>query len=159
MLPGTCLGRRYTGYQKGQLVEDKEKDEKMSRTDLVADALTMIRNAIMAKKENLDVPASGTLKSILEILKSEGYIDNFKFIEDKKQGILRVYLKYLSGKPAIKNIRRISRPGLKVYVKRHKVPTVLRGRGLAIMSTSKGIMTDTQARTQGLGGEIMAQVW
>ncbi len=131
----------------------------MSRTDLVADALTMIRNAIMAKKENLDVPASGTLKSILEILKSEGYIDNFKFIEDKKQGILRVYLKYLSGKPAIKNIRRISRPGLKVYVKRHKVPTVLRGRGLAIMSTSKGIMTDTQARTQGLGGEIMAQVW
>ncbi|MFA4843116.1 MAG: 30S ribosomal protein S8 [Candidatus Omnitrophota bacterium] len=131
----------------------------MSRTDLVADAFCMIRNAIMAKKENLDIPASKVLKSILEILKNEGYIDNFKFIEDKKQGILRVYLKYLSGKPAIKNIRKISRPGLKCYVKRKNVPHVLRGRGIAIISTSKGIVTDTQARETGLGGEMIAYVW
>lgn len=131
----------------------------MSRTDLIADAFTIIRNAIMAKKENLDVPASGTLESIFEIFKGEGYIDNFKFIEDKKQGILRVYLKYEGGKPAIKNIRRISKPGLKVYVKRGEVPSVLRGRGIAIISTSKGIMTDTQAKAQGLGGEVMAYIW
>lgn len=131
----------------------------MSRTDLVADAFCMIRNAIMAKKENLDIPASKQLKSILEILKGEGYIDNFKFIEDKKQGILRVYLKYVSGKSAIKNIKKISRPGLRVYVKKKKVLRVLRGRGLAIVSTSKGIVTDTKARELGLGGEIFANVW
>lgn len=131
----------------------------MSRTDLVADAFCMIRNAIMAKRENLDIPASKVLKSILEILKNEGYIDNFKFIEDKKQGILRVYLKYLSGKPAIRNIRKVSRPGLKCYVKRKSVPHVLRGRGIAIISTSKGIFTDTQAREIGLGGEVIAYVW
>jgi len=131
----------------------------MSRTDLIADSFTMIRNAIMAKKENIDMPASGTLKSILGILKDEGYIDNFKFIEDKKQGILRVYLKYQFGKPAIKNIKRISRPGLRKYVKRDKIPTVLRGRGIAIISTSKGIVTDERAKTEGLGGEVIGYVW
>ena len=131
----------------------------MARTDLIADALTMMRNAVMAKKENLDVPASNTLKSILEILKSEGYIDNFKPIEDKKQGILRIYLKYLNFKSAIRNIRRISRPGLRIYVKRDKIPSVLRGRGLAIISTSRGILTDTQARKEGLGGEVIAYIW
>jgi small subunit ribosomal protein S8 len=131
----------------------------MSRTDLIADAFTMMRNAIMAKKENLDIPASNTLKSIMGILKDEGYIDNFKLIEDKKQGVLRVYLKYNAGKSAIKNIKRISRPGLKVYVKRDKVPTVLRGRGIAIISTSKGIMTDAAVKAQNLGGEVIAYVW
>ncbi len=131
----------------------------MSRTDLIADAFTMIRNATMAKKENLDIPASKTLKSILGILKEEGYIDNFKPIEDKKQGVLRVYLKYYAGKPAIKNIRRISKPGLRLYVKRDKVPVVLRGRGMAIISTPKGILTDTQAKAQGLGGEVLGYIW
>jgi len=131
----------------------------MSRTDLIADAFTMIRNASMAKKENLDVPASNTIKSILEILKIEGYIENFKLIEDKKQGMARIYLKYIAGKPAIRNIKRISKPGLRVYVKREKVPSVLRGRGLAIISTSKGILTDKQVRETGIGGEIIGYIW
>lgn len=131
----------------------------MARTDLIADAFTMIRNALMAKKENLDIPASNTLKSIFEILKKESYIETFKPIEDKKQGVLRVYLKYLAGKPAIRNIKRISKPGLRVYVKRDKVPSVLRGRGIAIISTSKGIVTDKEARESGLGGEIIGYIW
>jgi small subunit ribosomal protein S8 len=131
----------------------------MSRTDLIADIFTMIRNAIMAKKENLDVPSSNTITSILAILKQEGYIDNFKPIEDKKQGILRIYLKYIADKPAIRNIKRISRPGLRIYAKSDKVPSVLRGRGLAVISTSQGIMTDKQAREAKLGGEIIAYIW
>lgn len=131
----------------------------MSRTDLIADAFTIIRNAIMAKKETADIPASNTLKSILGILKQENYIENFKPLEDKKQGLVRVYLRYIAAKPAIKNIKRISRPGLRIYVKQKKIPSVLRGRGLAIVSTSKGIMTDKQAREMKIGGEIIAYVW
>lgn len=113
----------------------------------------------MAKKENVDVPASRITKSILEILKKSEYIDNFKLIEDKKQGILRVYLKYLSGEPAIINLRRISKPGLRVYVKQEEIPRVLRGRGIAVISTSKGILTDNEAREQKLGGEVICYVW
>ena len=131
----------------------------MPRTDLVADVFTMVRNAIMAKKEAVDVPSSNMLKAIFEILKSESYIENFKLIEDKKQGILRVYLRYLSGKPAIKSLRRISRPGLRVYVKSTEVPYVLRGRGLAILSTSKGIVTDKKAREAKLGGEVIGYIY
>lgn len=131
----------------------------MARTDLIADVFTMIRNAVMAKRENVDVPASGRIKSILEILKREEYIDNFKFIEDKKQGILRVYLRYLAGRPAITSIKRVSRPGLRVYVKHEKIPVVLRGRGLAIISTSGGIVTDRQAREAKAGGEVIGYVW
>lgn len=131
----------------------------MSRTDLLADAFTIIRNAIMIKKEAVDIPASSTLRSIVDILKKENYIDDFKSIDDKKQGIIRVYLKYISGKPAIRNIKRISKPGLRVYVKHQKVPSVLRGRGLAIVSTSKGILTDVQARELKIGGEIISYVW
>jgi len=131
----------------------------MSRTDIIADTFTMIRNAIMAKKDNLDVPASGTIKSILEILKNEEYIDTFKLIEDKRQGVFRIYLKYLSGRPAIRNIRRVSRPGLRVYVKNDKIPSVLRGKGMAIISTSKGIITDKQARQESIGGEVMGYIW
>lgn len=131
----------------------------MSRTDLIADVFTMIRNAIMAKKDNVDIPASNSIKSVLEILKNESYIENFKPIEDKKQGLLRIYLKYIAGRSAIKNIKRISRPGLRVYKKRDKIPMVLRGRGLAVISTSKGIVTDKTARELGVGGEIIAYVW
>ena len=131
----------------------------MSRTDLIADVFTMIRNAIMAKKNNVDVPASNTIKSILGILKKENYIDNFKLIEDKKQGIVRVYLKYLAGKPAIINIKRVSRPGLRYYVRSKSLPSVLRGRGIAIVSTSKGIITDKEARDLGVGGEIIGYIW
>lgn len=131
----------------------------MARTDSLADTFTMIRNAIMARKENVDVPSLGTTKAILEIMKEQGYIDNFKFIDDKRQGVLSVYLKYTLGKSAIKNIRRISRPGLRTYVKHDKIPYVLRGKGLSIISTSKGIMTDRQAREAGLGGEVVLYIW
>lgn len=131
----------------------------MSRTDLIADVFTMVRNAAMAKKENVDVPASGTIKSIMEILKKEGYIENFKLIEDRKQGMVRIYLKYIANKSAIRNIRRVSKPGLRVYVKRDKVPSVLRGRGIAIISTSKGILTDKEVRELGIGGEIIGYIW
>jgi len=129
----------------------------MSRTDLIADVFTMIRNALMAGKDNLDAPASGSVNAILEILKKEGYIDNFRLIDNDKKA--RIYLKYIAGKPAIQSIRRISRPGLRVYVKKDKIPYVLRGRGLAIISTSKGILTDKEARQQGAGGEVIGYVW
>ena len=131
----------------------------MSRTDLISDSLTMIRNAIMAKKENLDIPGSTMMGSILDVLKKEGYIDNYKKLEDKKQGLLRVYLKYVGSKSAIRTLKKVSRPGLKIYVKKEKIPKVLRGRGLAIISTSKGILTDKEAREANLGGEIIAYVW
>lgn len=131
----------------------------MSRTDLIADCFTMMRNAIMAHKENVDLPSSKNLKDIMEILKQANYIDTYKFIEDKKQGILRVYLKYISGKSAIRNMRRVSTPGLRTYLKQDKIPHVLRGKGLAIVSTSKGVITDQQARDMRVGGEIVAYIW
>jgi small subunit ribosomal protein S8 len=131
----------------------------MSRTDLIADIFTIIRNAIRIKKDAVDLPASGNIKSIMAILKTNEYIDNFKLIEDKKQGVVRVYLKYVAGKSAIRNIKRVSKPGLRVYVKGKKVPTVLRGRGLAIVSTSQGVVTDKQARELGVGGEVIGYVW
>ena len=131
----------------------------MSRTDLIADTLTMVRNAIMARKENLDVPASKITKAILEILKKENYIDNIKLIEDKKQGVLRIYLKWNGKKNAIKTLRRISKPSLRVYVEKEKIPNVLRGKGIAIMSTPKGIVTNNEARELGVVGEVLAFVW
>jgi small subunit ribosomal protein S8 len=131
----------------------------MSRNDLIAEVFTRIRNAIMAKKENLDVPSSAMIKSILEILKRESYIDDFKFIEDKKQGTLRIYLRYVAGKSAITKIRRVSRPGLRLYVKKDKLPTVLRGRGIAIVSTSHGLLTNNEAKEKGFGGEVIGYVW
>ncbi|RKY30603.1 MAG: 30S ribosomal protein S8 [Candidatus Omnitrophota bacterium] len=131
----------------------------MSRTDLIADNFTAVRNAIMAKKENVDVAASKSMKAILEILKKERYIDNFKIIDDKKQGKIRIYLKYIGGKCVIRNIKRISKPGLRVYTKYHKIPSVLRGKGLAIISTPKGIMTNFQAKSKNLGGEVLIYIW
>ena len=131
----------------------------MSRTDLIAEIFTRIRNAIMAKKENLDVPSSNMIKAILDILKRENYIDDYKVIEDKKQGTLRIYLKYVAEKSAITAIKRVSRPGLRLYVRKEKIPTVLRGRGIAIVSTSQGLLTDKQAKEKSLGGEIIGYVW
>ena len=131
----------------------------MALTDPIADALTIIRNGSMVKKESVDMPASKIIKSILEILQKEEYIDTFKSIEDKKQGRLKVYLKYILGKPAIINIKRISRPGLRVYVNKEEIPRVLRGKGLAIISTSSGLVTDNQARQQGVGGEVLMYIW
>ena len=131
----------------------------MSRTDLIADTFTMIRNAMMARKENLDVPSSKISLSILEILKVEGYIDNYKLMEDKKQGVIRIYLKYIGKKPAIMNIQRVSRPGLRKHVEMDQIPNVLRGRGVAILSTSKGVMTGKQAKELKVGGEFIGVVW
>ena len=131
----------------------------MSRTDLIADAFTIVRNAVMVHKNIVDVPASKNLKAIMEIFKEENYIDTFKFIEDNKQGLLRIYLKYLAGKSAIRNIKRISKSGLRVYVKHDKIPAVLRGKGLAIISTSKGIVTNKKAKELGLGGEVICYIW
>ena len=131
----------------------------MSRTDLIADTFTVIRNAILVRKENVDVPASKITKNILEILKREHYIDNYKVIDDNKQGILRIYLKYVEKKSAIRNIKRVSKSSLRKYVKHKQVPSVLRGFGLAIISTSKGLMTDKEAREQGVGGEVIGVVW
>ena len=131
----------------------------MSRTDLIADVFTIIRNAIIIKKDAVDLPASNNIKSIIAILKNNEYIDNFKLIEDKKQGVVRVYLKYIAGKSAIRNLKRISKPGLRVYVAGKKLPSVLRGRGLAIISTSKGVITDKEAREQGIGGEVIGYIW
>lgn len=131
----------------------------MSRTDLIADVFTIIRNAIMAKKDNIDVPASNTVRSILQILKKENYIENFKLIEDKRQGLVKIYLRYIGHKPAIRNIKRVSKPGLRIYVSHGELPSVLRGRGIAIISTSRGIMTDKEAKELGVGGEVMGYVW
>ncbi len=131
----------------------------MSRTDLIAEIFTRIRNAVMVNKENLDVPSSKMAKAILEILKKESYIDDFKLIEDKKQGILRIYLRYVAGKPAISSIKRVSKPGLRLYVRKEKIPSVLRGRGIALVSTSQGLVTDSEAKEKKLGGEIIGYVW
>ncbi len=131
----------------------------MSRTDLIADVFTMIRNAHMAKKDTVDVPASNSVKAIMEILKKNEYIENYKLIEDKKQGLVRVYLKYIAGKPAIRNIERVSTPSTRLYVKKTKVPAVLRGRGIAIVSTSKGMVVDREAKELGVGGEIVGYIW
>jgi len=131
----------------------------MSRSDLIADSFTIIRNAIMARKDSLDMPASKMMMSILEIMKTEGYIDNMKFIEDKKQGIIRVYLKTIAGKPAIMGIKRVSRPGLRKHVTAEKIPNVLRGRGLAILSTSSGIISGKEAKEKNIGGEVVGYIW
>ena len=131
----------------------------MSRTDLIADVFTIIRNGVLIKRDAVDVPASNNIKEIMLILKKNEYIDNFKLIEDKKQGLVRVYLKYTAGKSAIRNIKRVSKPGLRVYVKGNKIPTVLRGKGIAIVSTSKGVITNKEAKELGVGGEVIGYVW
>ena len=132
----------------------------MVMTDPVADFLTRIRNANMVMHETVEVPASKTKLAIAEILKNEGYIKEYEQIEDGKQGVIRVYLKYGADKTkVITGLRRISKPGLKVYCKKDEVPKVLGGLGIAIISTSKGIVTDKEARKLGLGGEVICYVW
>ena len=132
----------------------------MHITDPVADMLTRIRNANNAKHETVDVPASNMKKSIAQILLDEGYIKAFQIVEDGTQGIIRITLKYNAGKEkVITGLRRVSKPGLRVYVGTDELPRVLRGLGIAIISTSRGIMTDREARKQGVGGEVLAYVW
>ena len=132
----------------------------MVMTDPVADFLTRIRKANMVMHETVEVPASKTKLAIAEILKNEGYIKEYEQVEDGKQGVIRVYLKYGANKTkVITGLRRISKPGLKVYCKKDEVPKVLGGLGIAIISTSKGIVTDKEARKLGLGGEVICYVW
>ena len=132
----------------------------MQITDPIADMLTRIRNAGSARHETVDVPNSKMKKAIAEILLEEGYIKSFQLIDDGTQGVIRVTLKYLPGKEkAIQGLRRVSKPGLRVYAGADELPQVLRGLGIAIISTSKGIMTDKKARAHHVGGEVLAFVW
>jgi len=129
-------------------------------TDPIADMLTRIRNAIMAGHERVSVPASKEKSRIADILKEEGYISNYKIIKDHKQGVIRIYLKYLGPKKnAIEGLRRISKPGRRIYVAAKELPRVLRGMGVAIVSTNKGILTDNAARQANSGGEVLCYIW
>ena len=132
----------------------------MQITDPIADMLTRIRNAGSARHETVDIPNSKMKKAIAEILLEEGYIKSFQLIDDGTQGVIRVTLKYLPGKEkAIQGLRRVSKPGLRVYAGADELPQVLRGLGIAIISTSKGVMTDKAARANNVGGEVLAFVW
>ncbi len=132
----------------------------MQISDVIADMLTRIRNANNAKHETVDIPASNMKKAIADILLAEGYIKSVQVIEDGKQGVIRVTLKYGQGKSkVIHGLRRVSKPGLRIYASCEDMPKVLNGLGIAIVSTSKGIMTDKKARHENVGGEILAFVW
>jgi small subunit ribosomal protein S8 len=132
----------------------------MSMTDPVADMLTRIRNANMVRHDRVDIPASRLKEEVVRILQEEGYIKSYKYLEDRKQGILRISLKYSDGKErVILGIKRISRPGRRAYVGKAELPRVLNGLGTAIISTSRGIMTASQCRRAGVGGEVICYVW
>ena len=132
----------------------------MQISDVIADMLTRIRNANDAKHETVDIPASNFKKSIAEILLEEGYIKNYQIVEDGKQGIIRITLKYTAGKQkVIRGLKRVSKPGLRIYSNCEDMPKVMNGLGIAIVSTSKGVMTDKKARKANVGGEILAFVW
>ena len=131
----------------------------MQISDVIADMLTRIRNANDAKHDTVDIPASNLKKSIAEILLEEGYIKNFQIVEDGKQGIIRVALKYVGKQKVIHGLRRVSKPGLRIYSNCEDMPKVMNGLGIAIVSTSKGVMTDKKAREANVGGEILAFVW
>ncbi|KID41382.1 30S ribosomal protein S8 [Fructilactobacillus fructivorans] len=132
----------------------------MSMTDPIADFLTRIRNANMARHDSVDVPASKIKRNIAEILKREGFVRDVEYIDDDKQGVIRVYLKYgKDNQRVITGLKRISKPGLRSYVKSDDVPKVLNGLGIAIISTSDGVITDKEARDKKVGGEVLAYVW
>ena len=132
----------------------------MVMTDPIADFLTRVRNANSARHESLEVPASKAKKEIANILKREGFVKNVEFVEDDKQGVIRVFLKYgQNNERVITGLKRISKPGLRVYAKAGDVPKVLNGLGIAIVSTSEGVVTDKEARAKNIGGEILAYVW
>jgi small subunit ribosomal protein S8 len=132
----------------------------MVMTDPIADMLTRIRNANLVRHESVEFPASRIKREICEILKREGFIRDAEYIEDNKQGIIRIFLKYgQNNERVITGLKRISKPGLRVYAKANEIPRVMRGLGIAILSTNKGIMTDKEARQQNVGGEVIAYVW
>lgn len=132
----------------------------MQITDSIADLLTRIRNASAAKHNTVDIPSSNMKKSIVQILLDEGYIKKYKIIEDDKQNVIRITLKYTEDKrPAITGLKRVSKPGLRIYSNADNMPKVLKGLGVAIVSTSNGVMTDRQARSENVGGEVLAFIW
>ena len=132
----------------------------MQITDTIADMLTRIRNASSARHETVDIPASNMKKSIAQILVDEGFVKSFQVVEDGKQGVIRMTLKYVDGKtPVITGMRRVSKPGLRIYSNCEDMPKVMKGLGIAIVSTSKGVMTDKKARKENVGGEVLAFVW
>jgi small subunit ribosomal protein S8 len=129
-------------------------------TDPIADLLTRIRNGAMAKLQKVDIPSSNMKVGIVNVLKNEGFIKNYKLISDQKQGVLRIYLKYINDSDSvISEIKRVSKPGGRRYVKSDKIPSVKQGLGIAILSTSKGLLTDKVARETGVGGELICTVW
>jgi small subunit ribosomal protein S8 len=130
------------------------------RSDPIADMLTRIRNASRAEHEKVDIPASRLKVRIAELLKDEGFIKNFRLLEDRKQGMLRVYLRYgTANEKMISGLVRVSTPGRRVYVTHERIPSILGGMGVALLSTSKGVVTDRDARKQRMGGEVLAYVW
>ena len=132
----------------------------MTMSDPVADMLTRIRNANMVRHEKLEVPASNMKREIAEILKREGFVRDVEFVKDSKQGIIRIFLKYgQNNERVITGLKRISKPGLRVYAKTNEVPKVLNGLGIALVSTSHGVLTDKEARAKQVGGEVVAYVW
>lgn len=131
----------------------------MSVTDPIADMLTKIRNASRAGHESVDVLASNLKKEIIKILKNEGYIKDFKYLKTDSKGIIRVFLKYKNRQPVITGLKRISKPGLRIYVTKDNIPKVLGGLGVAILSTSKGVLTDKGSREANVGGEVLCYVW
>ena len=132
----------------------------MQITDTIADLLTRIRNASSAKHDTVEIPASNMKKAICQILEDEGYIKSYSVAEDGKQGMIKVILKYGEGKrPVIMGLKRVSKPGLRIYSNAEELPKVMKGLGVAIISTSKGIMTDRQARKENVGGEVLAFIW
>jgi Ribosomal protein S8 len=131
----------------------------MQMSDVIADMLSRIRNANNAKHETVDIPASNMKKSIADILVAEGYVKGYTLIEDGKQGVIRITLKYIGKQKIIQGMRRVSKPGLRVYANCADMPKVMNGLGIAIVSTSKGIMTDSRARKENVGGEVLAFVW
>jgi small subunit ribosomal protein S8 len=131
----------------------------MSVSDPIADTLTIIRNATRAHKETVEFPASKLLERMLAIFKNDGYVEDFRLLKDNKQGILKVYLKYENTKPSIIGIKRVSRPGLRVYTDNGRIPKVLNGLGTAIISSSRGLVTDREARKLKIGGEVLCYIW
>ena len=131
----------------------------MQISDVIADMLTRIRNANDAKHESVEIPASNMKKAIADILVNEGYIKGYQIIDDNKQGIIKVTLKYVGKQKAITGLKRVSKPGLRVYANCEDMPKVMNGLGIAIVSTSKGVMTDKKARKENVGGEVLAFVW
>lgn len=131
----------------------------MPTTDPIADFLTRVRNAVKARHRRVDIPASNMKKAVAQILLDEKFITNFTVLDDGKQGVLRINLKYNNGKPVIAGIRRVSKPGIRQYKGKTELPRVMGGLGVAIVSTSRGVMTDSKARLENVGGEILAFVW